>query len=88
MSVADAVGKKWEEISMEQAELLLNTQIKKAFIYKNETKFYTFCIFEDGSITKHDAETDEEVKSNAEEMKNLEEKGYQIEDVTNEYTFD
>ena len=49
--------------------------------------FFTFCIFEDGSVTKTDAATDDEVGSSLEEMEQLKSDGYKIEDVTDEYTF-
>lgn len=88
MLVSEIVGKNKAELSVEEMQYIINAEIKKAYVYKNENKFYTFCIFEDGSVTKHDADTDEEVRSSNEEMKRLKEDGYDVEDVTDEYTFD
>lgn len=88
MLVSEIVGRDRTELAKEELYYIINAKIKKAYVYKNENKFYTFCIFEDGSVTKHDADTDEEVGSSNEEMKRLKEEGYNIEDVTDEYTFD
>lgn len=88
MLVSEIVGRNKAELSVEEMQYIINAKIQKAYVYKNEDKFYTFCIFEDGSVTKHDADTDKEVGSSNEEMKRLEENGYGVEDVTDEYTFD
>lgn len=88
MLVSEIVGRNKAELSVEEMQYIINAKIKKAYVYKNENKFYTFCIFEDGSVTKHDADTDEEVRSSNEEMKRLKEEGYSVEDITDEYTFD
>ena len=62
-------------------------KIKEAYNYSKGDDFFTFCIFEDGSVTKTDAATDDEVGSSLEEMEQLESDGYEIEDVTDEYIF-
>ena len=66
---------------------ILSVEIKEAYNYSKGDDFFTFCIFEDGSVTKTDAATDDEVGSSLEEMEQLESDGYEIEDVTDEYTF-
>lgn len=87
MLVSEIVGKNKVDLTVEEINCITNTEIKEAYIYKNGEGFYTFCIFTDGSVTKHDAKTDEEVGSSIEEMEMLEKEGYEIEDVTDEYTF-
>lgn len=88
MLVSEIVGRDKTKLTKEELHYIINAKIKKAYVYKNEDKFYTFCIFEDGSVTKHDADTDEEVESSDEEMERLKEDGYDIDDVTEEYVFD
>lgn len=88
MLVSEIVGRNKTELSVEEIQYIINAKIKKAYVYKNETEFYTFCLFTDGSVTKHDAKTDEEVRSSLEEMEQLKKKRYEIEDVTDEYTFE
>ena len=88
MLVSEIVGKDKTELTEEELCYIINAKIKKAYIYKNGNKFYTFCLFEDGSVTKHVADTDEEVRSSNEEMERLKKEGYEIDDVTDEYTID
>lgn len=88
MLISEIVGKNKKNLTKEEIDYLTSTEIKEAYIYKNGNEFYTFCIFTDGSVTKHDAKTDKEVKSSLEEIELLKEKGYDIEDATDEYTFD
>ncbi len=88
MLVSKIVGRDRTELTKEELQYIINAKIKKAYVYKNENKFYTFCIFEDGSVTKHDADTDEEVESSNEEMERLKKEGYEIEDVTDEYVLE
>lgn len=88
MLVSEIVGRKKAELSVEEMQYIINAKIKEAYVYKKETEFYTFCLFTDGSVTKHDAKTDEEISSSLEEMEQLKKEGYTIENVTDEYTFE
>lgn len=88
MLVSKIVGRDRTELTKEELQYIINAKIKKAYVYKNANKFYTFCIFEDGSITKHDADTDDDVGSSKEEMEQLKKEGYEIDDVTDEYVFE
>ena len=87
MKVSEIVGRNVETLTKEEREYILSVEIKEAYNYSKGDDFFTFCIFEDGSVTKTDAVTDDEVGSSLEEMEQLESDGYEIEDVTDEYTF-
>lgn len=88
MLVAEIVGRNIETLTNEERIYILNAKIKEAYNYSKGDDFFTFCIFDDGSITKTDAATDEEVRSSLEEMEQLKADGYNVEDVIDEYTFD
>lgn len=88
MFVSEIVGKNKTKLTAEEIDCIINTEIKQAYIYKKGNEFYTFCIFTDGSVTKINAKTDKEVGSSVEEMERLKEKGFEIEDVTDEYVLD
>ena len=87
MKVSEIVGRNVETLTKEEREYILSVEIKEAYNYSKGDDFFTFCIFEDGSVTKTDAATDDEVGSSLEEMEQLESDGYEIEDVTDEYNF-
>lgn len=88
MLVSEIVGKDKRSLTKKEIDYLTNAEIKEAYYYRKDGNFYTFCVFTDGSVTKTDAETDEEVGSSVEEMEQLKTEGYEIEDVTDEYTFE
>ena len=77
-----------KELTKGELHYIISTKIKEAYNNKNEIDFYWFCIFTDGSVTKNDANTDEEVRSFNEEMERLKKEGYEIEDVTDKYALD
>ena len=88
MLVSEIVGKDKRTLTSKEIDYLTNAELKEVYYYRKDDNFYTFCIFVDGSITKTDAETDEEVGSSVEEMEQLKSEGYEIEDVTDEYIFE
>ena len=88
MLVSEIVGRDVETLTSEERKYILNAKIKEAYNYSNGDDFFTFYIFEDGSVTKTDATTDEDIRSSLEEMEQLKSDGYNVEDVTDEYTFD
>ena len=87
MLVSEIVGRYRDTLTREELYYVTHAEIKEAYNYSKGEDFFTFCIFEDGSVTKTDAATDDEVASSLEEMEQLRDNGYEVEDVTDEYTF-
>jgi hypothetical protein len=87
MKVSEIAGKDKDFVTKKEMEYVFSQEIVEAYSCSNGKEYYTFCKFEDGSWTKHDAATDLEIGSSEEEMEKLKLQGFKCEDVSSDYVF-